>query len=279
MRPVKRDSIYLTCCLIGALVVADAAFSYRYLRGARAGADRERIAELQNELRSKQAEINHLIFMRDSEHRQAHAASVRARALSLAGMPSPGLSDDEEDLAQATAQALAAPLARKPAVLSYPIRSGSLVPRDPNEAEADNEDVLPAPQGAAPRASEDEMTDLTPADIDPKHLVNMANIMTGHPVAELTRMKGQSLIRYKSVNLHEDDPVWHILDAVNQAHALRGITLVGKDATDAKRLGKLSDTIVSSGIPSRLIQIKTGDADYQGLEGLLITLRNEGKNP
>jgi hypothetical protein len=286
----KREPIYLTCLLIVALASAEGWVAWRYLRGNPLES-RSRIAQLEREVKAKQAEINHLIFLRDAEHRLAQAVAARARASSLAQSLAPPSNEDE--LAQATAQALAAPVfpdpgagprrdprrdqaARLPGLdelkaLRAGLPGAPLSPSlDPQLLE--DEDQIPSPQGAAPREKPDASAELTPADIDPKHLVNMANIMTGKPVAELTRMKGQPLIRYKTTRLKDDDPIWHLLDAVGQARALGEVVLVGKSAGDAKSLAKLSDTLTSSGVPSKLIHIKAGDPEYAGLEGILITL-------
>lgn len=271
----KREPIYLTCSVIVLLAVAEGWVALRYMHGLKAEGKPEKIAALQRELRAKQAEIDHLIFMRDTEHRLASAAADRVRANPQAENPSTAAA--EEELFQATAQALAAPIRRAPArnaPPAYPDMRGSLLPI------GGDDDVLPSPQGASARQIPDDTGELSPADIDPKHLVNMANIMTGRPVAELTRMKGQPVIRYKNTNVREDDPLWHMLDAVGQAQALREVVLVGKSSADLPHLKKLSDTLESSGVPSSLIRIKTADIEYQGLEGILIALENsKRRNP
>jgi hypothetical protein len=275
---LKREPIFVTCGLILVLATAEGWVAWHYLHGMQAEAKAERVAALERELEAKQAEINHLIFLRDSENRMSRVAVARAQA--RANVAVEELTADEE-LAEATAQAMNpprrgrvparfrddhAPAAQTPSA-NYPLVPGFPVPSDEG-------DVMPAPQGAAPSKDliEEPAAELTPADVDPKHLVNMANIMTGRHVAELTRMKGQTLIRYKTTQLREDDPIWHMLDAVQQAHVLREIVLVGKVANDASHLKKLSDTLEAGGIPSRLIHVKTADAAYKGLEGILITL-------
>lgn len=306
----KTDfALRLTCAVIVVLAATEGAVAWRYLRGQ----PEARVARLQHELAAKQRELDHLIFLRDSEHRRASAfalaeraappaapanaaparyvqpepeparARIAARDAAESGDYTDRLPTNEDELAEATAQALAGARAQLGGAQRPAGSSTASAPQsrssDALMREQDEEDRLPSPQGAAPRPATE--SELNPSDVDAGHLVTMANLMTGRPVAELTRMGGEPLIRYKNTRPAEDDPLWHLLDSVARAHALSRVALVSREprgTAEADRLRRLADRIESAGVPAAQIELRAGDARYHGLEGILISLK-KGNGP
>jgi hypothetical protein len=250
----KRQPIVLTCSLILLLATVEAGVAWHYLEAMQAQHLAEQSA-LEHELASKTVELNRIIFLRDAENRAAAATQARAKA------STESTADDE--LAEAAARAMSIPMG------SAPRGRGS--------------DELAELEEANELGSE-----LTPGDIDPKHLVNMVNIMTGKKIAELTTILGATLIRYNSPDqrLGEDEPIWQVLDAVKQAHALKEVLLVGQGPQDTARLTTLKRLLVESGVPARLIRVvgstspggaRADDSQYRGSEGILLSLNSPSK--
>lgn len=131
-------------------------------------------------------------------------------------------------------------------------------------------DSVHSTQGAPTQGSS-----LGPNDIDPKYLVNMANIMTGRQVAELKVHKGATVIHYLAAELasiDEDAPLWQLLDAVHSARALKGISLVGKNQKLAQSYPALKKEMVRFGLPSQRIEIRDSDPRFEGWDGVVIEL-------
>ncbi len=118
-------------------------------------------------------------------------------------------------------------------------------------------------------------TDLGPQDVDPTHLVNMANIMTGKKVAELTHLNGNWMIHYRKTEMNNDDPIWEVLDALQEAHVLKEVLLVGKTTADLGQRKEILANLVQFGLPSSLIHMKTGDAHFEGMDGMFIRIVNK----
>ena len=243
--------ILITAVVISVLATAETVVALKYFRQA---ADADRVATMEKQLAEKTSEANRLIFLRDSERRGQRLTAL----LPASRYPATGLTSGEEnELAEATFRATAGAGARQPV-------------RDAVELELDELDSVRTAQGSSP------MGPIGAGDIDPRHLVNMANIMTGKPMAFLAKVLGAEAIHYKNTRLTEDDPLWTVLDAIKEARALRSILLVGSTAADLVDRKRLKETLIQFGLPADLIQLRTGEPGLKNLDGIVIRLLSRG---
>ncbi len=65
--------------------------------------------------------------------------------------------------------------------------------------------------------------------VDLEHLVEVANLVTGKPVAQTATLpSGQASIRYKVDHLSTDSPVWPMLKTLHEDGAISSLTLSGQ---------------------------------------------------
>jgi hypothetical protein len=291
----RRLPIALTATVIVCLASAESWLAWRYfssnLPQARQSSAERRVAALERELKDKTQELNHLIFQRDAESRRQQkmlASAVTSDGTHLYNPTNPSSVLSQSLAANRLTAGYAAPTEEAELAAASVTRGTYLG------------DSIRAPQGSAAASAQSLLRDTltreereeisegvadgeeesTPeaAAIDPKSLVNMANIMTGRKVAELTRLQGKSVIRYRDISLRDDDPIWHLLDAIGKAGVLDEISIVAGQKYITKTKNAVA-TLARNGVPSSMIRVRDPEsadgANYKDLNGILITLRSK----